>query len=282
MGYERNDRRTGFGGGYGNDRDRDRDYRGPYQSRGRDDGRGDYGGRFDQGRRDYSGDPRGYDQDRGFFDRAGDEVRSWFGDEDAERRRRADDRYGQYEDRGRYSEQGNDRGYGARDFGYGRASGGYSEGQRGGRASQDHDPNYSSWRDRQMESFDRDYADYRREHQSRFDTEFGSWRQGRDSQRDLLRQVKEHQEVVGSDGQHVGTVDHVRGDQIELTKNDQNAGGRHHLIPSSWLKSVDDKVTLSKTADQAKQHWLDEARDNQGGQFGSGQNNLNRSFSGTY
>ncbi|WP_375289869.1 SWFGD domain-containing protein [Qipengyuania sp.] len=36
---------------------------------------------------------RGYDRDeRGFFDKAGDEVMSWFGDEDAERRRRMDHR----------------------------------------------------------------------------------------------------------------------------------------------------------------------------------------------
>ena len=32
--------------------------------------------------------------DRGFIDRAGDEVRSWFGDEEAERRRRIDEREG--------------------------------------------------------------------------------------------------------------------------------------------------------------------------------------------
>ncbi|MDX5347612.1 MAG: SWFGD domain-containing protein, partial [Hymenobacteraceae bacterium] len=31
------------------------------------------------------------DNDRGFFERAGDEVKSWFGDEDAERRRRRDE-----------------------------------------------------------------------------------------------------------------------------------------------------------------------------------------------
>ena len=283
MGYERNDRR--YAGGYG----MDREGRGPSQWRGRDEGRGhgrgDHDPRGDRGRGDYGGDPRGYDyEDRGFLNRAGDELRSWFGDEDAERRRRADDRYSAYEDRGRsegrYSDRGLDRGYGARDFGYGRASGGYSEGQRGGRNAHEHDPNYTSWRDRQMEAYDRDYAEYRREHQSRFDSEFGSWRQGRQGQRDLLNQVKEHQEVVGSDGQHVGTVDHVRGDQVELTSNDQSAGGRHHLIPSSWISAVSDKVTLNKSADQARQHWRDEARDS--GRGGPGQGGLNRSFSGTY
>ncbi|MCW2238544.1 BON domain-containing protein [Azospirillum canadense] len=61
------------------------DYRGSgYRS---SDYRGsDYRGSSDYGRsRDYRGD-----QDRGFFERAGDEMASWFGDDDAERRRRMD------------------------------------------------------------------------------------------------------------------------------------------------------------------------------------------------
>jgi hypothetical protein len=33
-------------------------------------------------------------------------------------------------------------------------------------------------------------------------------------------QIKEHMEVVGSDGQHVGTVDGVEDDRIKLTKSD--------------------------------------------------------------
>jgi hypothetical protein len=75
-------------------------------------------------------------------------------------------------------------------------------------------------------------------------------------------------------------------DRIRLTKTDQAAGGHHHSIPSSWIQSVDDKITVSKTADQAKQHWRDEDR-NQGGALGwgdddRGRTNLNRSFSGTY
>ena len=143
-----------------------------------------------------------------------------------------------------------------------------------------HEHGYRSWRDKQMDAFDRDYDEYRREHQSRFDSEFKTWREGRQGQRDLLAKVQEHAEVVGSDGQHVGTVDHVRGNQIELTKNDRDAGGRHHLIPSSWLATVEgNTVTLSRTADQAKQHWRDEARD-AGDQ--EGRNRPNRSFSGGY
>jgi hypothetical protein len=102
-----------------------------------------------------------------------------------------------------------------------------------------------------------------------------------------LSKVQEHQEVVGSDGTHIGTVDHVRGDRILLTKADQAAGGHHHSIPSSWIQSVDEKITVSKTADQAQQHWRDEER-GQRGAFGwrddddRSPNVLNRSFSGTY
>ncbi len=59
-------------------------------------GSSDYGGRFPGGGR-YGG---GYGEDhrsggqRNFWDRAGDEVSSWFGDEDAERRRRMDEHRG--------------------------------------------------------------------------------------------------------------------------------------------------------------------------------------------
>ena len=63
-------------------------------------------------------------------------------------------------------------------------------------------------------------------------------------------------------------------------------------IPSSWLKTVDTKVTLSKSADEAKKHWRDE-EDNQAmlsgdrdreqttGRDAQGRM-LGRSFSGTY
>ncbi|UAK24093.1 DUF2171 domain-containing protein [Sphingomonas nostoxanthinifaciens] len=292
MGYERNDRgygNAGERGNFGGDRGR-------YGYRGPDAGRGDYGTYGGYGSRDYRGErfndrsdsrdygraPSGYDyQDRGFVDRAGDEVRSWFGDEDAERRRREDERRDErYRDDNRGDYSAGSYGNSAYGGGYGRDYGASNY----GRDAQRHDPNYAQWRDRQMQALDRDYHEYRQENQSRFDTEFHSWRQGRQGQRDLLTKVQEHQEVVGSDGQHVGKVDHVRGDRIELTKSDKDAGGHHHVIPSSWVASVDDKVTLNKTADQAKQQWREQGRDAFGWQNDeqSGNRNLNRSFSGTY
>ena len=35
--------------------------------------------------------------------------------------------------------------------------------------------------------------------------------------------IREHMEVIGADGVHVGTVDHVEGDRIKLTKKDSGA-----------------------------------------------------------
>ena len=31
--------------------------------------------------------------------------------------------------------------------------------------------------------------------------------------------IREHMEVIGADGVHVGTVDHVEGDQVRLSAN---------------------------------------------------------------
>ncbi len=65
-------------------------------------------------------------------------------------------------------------------------------------------------------------------------------------------QIREHMEVVGSDGQHVGTVDKVEGDRIKLTKNDPQAGGQHHYISLDTVESVEqDTVRLNMTAQQA-------------------------------
>ena len=68
--------------------------------------------------------------------------------------------------------------------------------------------------------------------------------------------IREHMEVVGSDGGHVGRVDHVVGDEIELTKLDLAAGLRHHMIPLSWVESVtEDEVLLNRTKEAARSQW---------------------------
>ena len=68
--------------------------------------------------------------------------------------------------------------------------------------------------------------------------------------------IREHMEVLGSDGQHVGTVDHIEGsNQIKLTKTDPAAGGKHHLLPTDWVERVDAHVHLNKSANDVKKLW---------------------------
>ncbi|HUO21856.1 MAG TPA: DUF2171 domain-containing protein [Caulobacteraceae bacterium] len=68
-------------------------------------------------------------------------------------------------------------------------------------------------------------------------------------------QITEHMEVVGSDGKHVGRVDHVKGSEIELAKLDLQAMGKHHMVPLSWVDYIDDKVHLSLEREEAERRW---------------------------
>ena len=69
-------------------------------------------------------------------------------------------------------------------------------------------------------------------------------------------QIREHMEVEGSDGGHVGRVDKVMGNEIELTKLDISSGLKHHLIPLSWVDMIeDDTVRLNMTKDAARAAW---------------------------
>ncbi len=71
-----------------------------------------------------------------------------------------------------------------------------------------------------------------------------------------VAQIKEHAEVVGSDGAHVGTVDHVDNGEIKLTKKDAEAGGLHHYIPVDFVQSIEDNtVRLDRPAEEVKREW---------------------------
>jgi hypothetical protein len=70
-----------------------------------------------------------------------------------------------------------------------------------------------------------------------------------------LSNVKEHMEVIGADGVHVGTVDRVEGNRIKLTKKDSGEGshkGHHHYIEGGLIAEIEgDKVRLSANGDVA-------------------------------
>ena len=71
--------------------------------------------------------------------------------------------------------------------------------------------------------------------------------------------IIEHMAVVGSDGSHVGTVDHMHGDdRIKLTRSD-SSDGEHHFIPLAWVAHVDSQVHLTISAEDAMDAWEDES-----------------------
>ena len=70
-----------------------------------------------------------------------------------------------------------------------------------------------------------------------------------------MSKIKEHMEVIGADGAHVGTVDRVEGHRIKLTKRDSGEGshkGHHHYVPAGLVADIEgNKVRLSANADVA-------------------------------
>jgi len=71
-------------------------------------------------------------------------------------------------------------------------------------------------------------------------------------------EIREHMEVLGSDGGHVGKVDKVMGSDIELAKLDLGSGFKHHLIPVTWVDHIqEDKVFLNLTKEAAKSAWVE-------------------------
>ena len=67
-------------------------------------------------------------------------------------------------------------------------------------------------------------------------------------------QIVEHMPVVCSEGGQFATVDHLDGNSIKLTRDEQ---GNHHWIPVDWVTHVDDKVHVDRPGDQAMQDWSD-------------------------
>jgi hypothetical protein len=70
-----------------------------------------------------------------------------------------------------------------------------------------------------------------------------------------MNNIKEHMEVIGADGVHVGTVDRVENGKIKLTKADSGEGkhkGHHHFIDLGLVAEVEGrKVRLSANANVA-------------------------------
>ncbi len=69
-------------------------------------------------------------------------------------------------------------------------------------------------------------------------------------------EIREHMELIGADGGHIGTVDKIEGERIKLTKTDRGSGGQHHYVPLSLVEEVDaDAVRMSFSSELAEQFW---------------------------
>ena len=67
-----------------------------------------------------------------------------------------------------------------------------------------------------------------------------------------LENVREHMEVIGADGVHLGTVDRVENNRIKLIRADSGVGHQdeHHYVPRGLVAEVEgDQVRLSARAD---------------------------------
>ena len=81
-----------------------------------------------------------------------------------------------------------------------------------------------------------------------------------------LGNIRPQMEVVGSDGEHLGTVDHVDHNRIKLRRKDPGAGGQHHWLAQEMIAEVDgNRVRLAVPAAQARQSWGGEAGSAAGG-----------------
>lgn len=63
-------------------------------------------------------------------------------------------------------------------------------------------------------------------------------------------EIREHMEVIGADGEHVGTVDHMDNGRIKLTKSD-SSDGEHHYLDMGLVDHVDEHVHLNVSAEEA-------------------------------
>lgn len=68
-----------------------------------------------------------------------------------------------------------------------------------------------------------------------------------------FEEIRDHMDVIGADGVHVGTVDKIEGDRIKLTRKDSGSHeGHHHYISRGLVAGIEgESVRLSANADVA-------------------------------
>lgn len=111
------------------------------------------------------------------------------------------------------------------------------------------------WNGDQQQSQSQDSS----QQQGGFSSDTGQQSQLEGGESDWSDRIREHMEVIGADGTHVGTVDHIDGHRIKLTKRENDAGheggthsGHHHYLSVGLVADVEgDQVRLSANGDVA-------------------------------
>jgi hypothetical protein len=68
-------------------------------------------------------------------------------------------------------------------------------------------------------------------------------------------QIQKHMDVVSSQNEPLGSVDHVQGSAVKLVRD---VLGQHHFVPITWIESIDDKIHLKRSAEEVERLWAGE------------------------
>lgn len=198
--------------------------------------------------------------DRGFFAKAGDEVKSWFGDDEADRRRQSD----AARDDATQAFSGNTSTAG---YGYTGGTAAYaptSNSTAGATSNMPHDPHYASYRQARMDEYDRDYHEYRQSKQKDFHDDFHAFRTNKSS--------------TGSTGSSTAIGGAIASVGAALGMNSAsgsttNTGGATSMGSSSSMTGTSSGITGSASgmsgsatgiAAQLKEHMVVDGSDGQG------------------
>lgn len=207
--------------------------------------------------------------ERGFFERAGDEIASWFGDEDAERRRRRD------EVRDRGAERGSSGGWGNRDRDYDRGYGrDFERDRNAGYGGEDWNDERSAFSRHTASNRggERGHSDDREQDRGHghdrsedWNDNRGAFARGGSSERDYNRDWR--QEYAGRDfnprqadrERDRGWTDRYRPMTGDYGRSDRQSAGRNDDYGRSQSKWAEDEYRGTSRAGSA--NWSDKSRE---------------------
>lgn len=73
--------------------------------------------------------------------------------------------------------------------------------------------------------------------------------------RQLLATIREGMEVVDTDATRIGTVARVEGGHLKILRIDQKPRNAHQFVSPELIRSVDDRVHLSRSWDELRRLW---------------------------